>query len=81
MEKRPSPEIDSLKIKFEKLVKTKNPTGDPSCPPRVRRAKYIARNILRKVNPISARDQANEKPGSLGDIDETTGSSGGESVV
>jgi len=36
----------SLKLKFDKLAAKKKSTGDPDCPPDVRRAKNIARDIL-----------------------------------
>lgn len=54
---RPVRDIDSLRTKFDNLAKTKKPTGDPSCPPNVRRAKHIARDILGKVNAISVGDE------------------------
>lgn len=41
--------MDYLRTKFDNLAKTKKPTGDPSCPPNVRRAKHIARDILGRV--------------------------------
>ena len=46
---RPTREQDYLKTQFNKMVNTKKKTGDPMCPPLVRRAKYIARNVARKV--------------------------------
>ncbi len=39
-------EQDALKQKFDFLANTQKKTGDPSCPPHVRRAKHIARAIL-----------------------------------
>ena len=43
------PEMDrdakSLKRKFDELCHTKAPTGDPNCPPNVRRAKHIKKTI------------------------------------
>ena len=41
---------DSLRKKFENLVAMKKKTGDPSCPPQVRHAKHIARDICRKAS-------------------------------
>lgn len=46
-------EMESLKLKFDRLSNTKKPTGDPSCPPHVRRAKRIARDILSRVNAVA----------------------------
>lgn len=53
-EDRPVRDADSLKSKFDKLANTKKPTGNPSCPPNVREAKRIARNIMAKTNAIVA---------------------------
>lgn len=39
----------------------KKPTGGPSCPPRVRRASGIARDILCRVNALSVRDESEEE--------------------
>jgi len=39
---------DSIKNKFDKLANCKKKTGDPSCPPHVRRAKKISRDIQNK---------------------------------
>ena len=43
-------DLDSLKCKFDKLANMKKPTGDPSCPEDVRRAKHIARDIFNRAN-------------------------------
>lgn len=45
-------DMDFIKVKFDKMTSVKNTTGDPSCPPRVRRSKYIAREILGKVGKL-----------------------------
>jgi hypothetical protein len=37
---------ESLKRKFQELVRKKNPTGDPNCPPYVCKAKRISRKIV-----------------------------------
>jgi hypothetical protein len=37
-----------LRQKFNELVNHKKPTGDPNCPPHIRRAKLIQRNIIEK---------------------------------
>lgn len=54
-----SPHKESLEIKFAKLTNIKRPTGDPSWPPSVQRAKHIARDILAKVyiGPIEGTSQ------------------------
>ena len=39
----------SLRRKYRLLAKTKIPTGDPSCPEEVRRAKRIAMMIVEKT--------------------------------
>ena len=36
-------DVESLKQKFRKLANSTKPSGDPDCPPAIRRAKYIAR--------------------------------------
>lgn len=43
---RPPRELESLRMKFDKLANTKKPTGDPSCPPLVRLVKRMSREIL-----------------------------------
>ena len=50
---RPERDQDSLKSKFDKLVNTKKKTGDPTCPPLVRRAKHIARDIMNKCSALT----------------------------
>lgn len=37
---------------IDKLANTTNPTGDPSCPPLLCRAKHIAKDMLAKVNAV-----------------------------
>jgi len=46
---RPSRDPSSLKSKFDKMVKFRKPTGNPTCPPAIRRAKTIARSLLAKA--------------------------------
>lgn len=57
LENRPQRDITAIRGKFDRLANTKKPTGDPSCPPAVRRAKLIAREILGKVNAFSVGDE------------------------
>lgn len=70
---RPHRDVESVKMKFDRLASTKKPTGDPSCPPNVRRAKLIARSILGKVNAISMGDESSS--GSDGEITDLVGDS------
>lgn len=51
-------QLESLKLKFDKLADTKTPTGDTPCPPLVRRAKHIGRSMLGKCNACSAGDES-----------------------
>lgn len=53
---RPEREFDSLRCKFDKLSNAKKKTVDPSCPPLVRRAKHIARNIQAKCAAVTIGD-------------------------
>ena len=51
-----------MKQKFDRLAKTNKQTGDPTCPPHVRRAKHIARSILARAQAVTigAYDDDNE---------------------
>ena len=40
---------ESLKERFKKLRNSKKPTGDPDCPPNIRKAKQVWREILSKM--------------------------------
>jgi hypothetical protein len=42
--------LDSLKRKFKELHNKKNPTGDPLCPPAVRRAKRLRVEIINRLD-------------------------------
>lgn len=42
--------MESVKGKFEKLVATKKPKGDPPIPPSIPRAKHISRDILNRAS-------------------------------
>jgi len=50
------------KNKFDKLANKKKDTGNPSCPPEVRRAKHIARDILGSCYAGSAGDSDAMEP-------------------
>lgn len=56
---------DSLKKKFDKLAATKKSTGDPTCPPDVRRAKQIARDINGRAHAAMVGDSSDEEGGDL----------------
>ena len=45
----PARDTEMLKRKFEPLVNESKPTGSPSCPQSVRRAKLISRSILNRA--------------------------------
>lgn len=45
--------VESLRRKFGKLTKKRVPTGDPTCPPDVRRAKRIQQMIYTKCNAVA----------------------------
>ena len=52
---------DPLKMKFDQLANTKKKTGDPSCPPHVRRAKHIARDILNKCSALCIEGESSSE--------------------
>ena len=58
---------DSLKRKFDSLANTKMPTGDPNCPPHVRQAKHIRRDILVKVE-LTTSTELEDKSADEADI-------------
>ncbi len=45
-----------MKRKFDSSANAKTPTGDPNCPPHVRQAKYIRRDILTKAELTASAD-------------------------
>ena len=63
--------VDSLRRKFNSLRNRKIPTGDPSCPPEVRKAKKIAIWIEQRSD---AGAEANEND--LGVVDEVPAAAG-----
>jgi hypothetical protein len=52
-------DLDSLKNKFKVLKNHKKPTGDPNCPPLVKRAKRIQKEIERKQSTVDFDDDGN----------------------
>lgn len=73
-------DTESVKCKFDRLANTKKPTGDPSCPSPVRKAKTIARAILGKVNAISVGDESSDDGGEDGILDITANASSGSDI-
>ncbi|RHZ20940.1 hypothetical protein DYB26_014987 [Aphanomyces astaci] len=53
----PKRDIDSLRRKFATLKNHAKPTGHPECPPDVRRAKRISRDIDNNVGVCSMEDE------------------------
>lgn len=50
---RPFRDINFLKTKFDRLTNVHKPTGDPKCPPEVRRAKLISQKIMAIAAAVS----------------------------
>ena len=50
---------ESLKRKFRTLFITKIPTGDPNCPPEIRRAKNLY-ELIKKKSELSEGDDDEE---------------------
>ena len=67
---------DTLKRKFKELYQKKIPTGDPSCPPEVRKAKILNRYIIEKAevsdceNGLSNESVDNEEESEVLDDEE-----------
>jgi hypothetical protein len=51
---------ESCKTKFKSLKNVKKPTGDPTCPPNVKRAKRIQYQIESKISVATMDDIAND---------------------
>eukprot|EP00171_Calliarthron_tuberculosum_P023636 IDg23636t1 len=73
----PLREDSMLKQKFDRLAHTNKSTGNPSCPPDVRRAKRIARGILAKAQAVAL----GVEKGSDGDSDSTVDLTTSEGVA
>ena len=58
---------DALKKKFDRLNSSKKPTGDPTCPPDVKRAKRIQRRIMEKAEVEVSHESDPEDQGSESD--------------
>ncbi len=65
---QPFRDVDSLKNKFKGLKNTKKPTGDPTCPEYVKRAKRLQQEIELSANVFQLGSQIDsESPGSAVD--------------
>lgn len=58
---------DSIKRKFQALYRSKKPTGDPFCPPEVRKAKQLRHDIVTKSEISSAEGNDDDRNGSFED--------------
>jgi hypothetical protein len=58
---------DSIKRKFQALYRSKKPTGDPFCPPEVRKAKQLRHDIVTKSEISSAEGNDDDRDGSFVD--------------
>jgi len=54
---------DSIKRKFQALYRSKKPTGDPFCPPEVRKAKQLQHDIVNKSEISSAEGNDDDRDG------------------
>ena len=59
--------VDSLKRKFKELHSKKVPTGDPVCPPAVRRAKQLRHIIIDKMDASDLNEPSSEEDKYLGE--------------
>lgn len=50
-------DAEACKSKFKTLKNTRKPTGDPRCPPNVREAKYIQREIENSAGAVVYEDE------------------------
>ncbi|KAJ6561938.1 hypothetical protein B0H19DRAFT_943801, partial [Mycena capillaripes] len=53
---RPVRELKSLEGKYKQLLKSKKPTGDPDCPPEVKRAHRIELKINNRIDTRELSD-------------------------
>ena len=53
-------DMDSLRLKFKTLKNKRKPTGDPTCPPEVRRAKQADRAIQQQMGVENFDDEEEE---------------------
>ncbi len=55
---------ESLKRKFNSIAKRSGPSGDPNCPPYVRKAKAVKKKIIEKTDGSTGSNHGNEGFGS-----------------
>jgi hypothetical protein len=68
-------QVDRIKAKFTQLVKARKPTGDPTCPPAVKRAKRLRVMIEERVcSEVTQMDDDGDEKGC--DENESLGESG-----
>lgn len=58
---RSTRDLEGLRIKFDRLAATKKPTGDPSCPENVRRAKRISHDIYNLAYAATVGDSGEDE--------------------
>jgi hypothetical protein len=54
-------DVDALRIKFKSLRNVQKPTGDPTCPPEVVRAKRAQANMEAKQSVVTMDDDEDEE--------------------
>jgi hypothetical protein len=59
---------EQIRNKFKALRNTKKPTGDPTCPPNIRRAKQLMHLIERRCSVTTMDDS--DSDGEVGDVGE-----------
>ena len=58
---RPERDADSCKTKFKALKNVRKPTGDPTCPPQVKRAKLLHKKIEERISVADFDDDNDEE--------------------
>ena len=72
---------ETIKRKFSMLYSTRSPTGDPNCPPLVRRAKRIYNQIRDRTDLVADDDDDDESLESNQDREEMNNSVGQTSTI
>ena len=52
---------ESLKRKFNSIAKRSGPSGDPNCPPYVRKAKAVKKKIIEKTDQYGVQNVRNKR--------------------
>ena len=71
---------ESLRRKFQQLVRTKMPTGDPNCPPHIRFAKRIFRKIVKATDGSDGESGNGDFEDNHYDIDGDGGEGGNRDI-